>query len=335
MSRDELLTSFDFDESARSGGSHAVAASIASYYAATDGAGGVVILVAPDRSGVQVVAGGTESTLRAAISSATSTGSFPAWQYAPPEGTARLSFANLPETVRATVDGAGVTAIHVGAIVRNDRPASAALWFDSGTGVASDEERQQVLDLLSAAADRDAEQAAIDAAAEADRAAAAAAAAAAAPQVDPLDAIVDEDAFQDVMDDYEGDEAILMLLDVDEFDAITADRPEDAVEELLEELAVRLTSNCRDSDVVARLDEHRFAVLLDQAGKNAALAIAKRVHDHVTEPISAGGVSTLVNVTVAFAHQDGLLDLDDLLDSAERAVSNSRRTGPGRLVLAS
>ncbi len=335
MSRDELLTSFDFDESARSGGSHAVAASIAGYYAATAGIGGIVLLVAPDRSGVQVVAGGTESTLRAAISSAVSTGSFPAWQHAPDAGTAILDVSLLPETVRAATDGAGVTAIHVGGVRYEDRPASTALWFDTGAGVASDEARQQVLDLLNAAAVRDAAQAAIDAAAAADRAAEEAATAAAAPQIDPLDAIVDSDRFQDVLDDYEGDEAILLLLDVDEFAAIATDRDADDVQEIVDEVALRLTDNCRGSDVVARLDRHRFAVLLGHANKNAAMAIAKRIHGQVTEPIAAGGISTMLTVTVAFAHQDGLLDLDDLLETAERAVSNSRRAGPGRLVMAS
>ncbi len=335
MARDELLTSFDFDESARSGGSHAVAASIASYYAATVGLGGIVLLVAPDRDGGQVVAGGAESTLRAAISSATSTGSFPAWQHAPETGTAPLDRSHLPETVRAATDGAGVVEIHVGAVVRNGRPSTAVLWFDTGGGVADEAARQQVLDLLSASALRDEEQAAAAAVADAERAAEEAAAAAAAPHVDPLDAIVDGDEFQDVLDDYDGDEAILVLLDIDEFGAIVADRTTDDRAAIVDEVAVRLTNNCRGSDVVARLDEHRFAVLLGQANRNAGMAIVKRVHGQVTEPISVAGVSTVFSITVAFAHQDGLLDLDDLLDSAERAVSNSRRTGPGRLVLAS
>lgn len=335
MSRDELLTSFSFDESARSGGSHAVAASIASYYGSTPGIGGVIILVAPDRSGVQVVAGGTESALRAAISSAASAGSFPVWQQAPAEDTSELDRQLLPETVRAATDGAGVLRIDIGSVVRNGRPTATVLWIDVGSGAADEQARRQVLDLLEAAAERDEAQAASDAIAEAERTAAAAAAAAAAPQVDPLEAIVDAETFEAAFDDYDADEAILVLLDIDEFEAIAADRTPGDIDRIVEEIALRLTSNCRDTDLIAQLDDHRFAILLGDANRNAGMAIVKRVHDRVAEPIATGECDTVVSLTVAFAHQDGLLDLEDLLDSAERAVANSRRSGPGRLVLAS
>ena len=327
MARDELQTSFSFDEAAHSGGSHAVAASIAGYYADRPG-NGIIIVVDPASDRPQVVAGGTETALRAAISTAVSAGASAIWSDAPSGGsTAPLDLRALPENVRAATDGAGVVAAEVGSVRRDDIVHSVAIWLDTGHGTVVDADRQQVLHLLAAAADRDRERAAEEAAM---RASMAATAAAAAPDVDPLDAIADRDAFDSALDDFEGDEAVIALVDLDDFEQIAPDE----ITAIAELVAGRLVANCRGSDIVARLEDRRFAVLLPQAERSAAMSIVKRIHEQLGAAGHADGAKP-VSATVAFAHQDGLLDLEEMLESAEHAIGASRRNGPGRLVLAS
>ena len=328
MARDELQTSFSFDEAAHSGGSHAVAASIAGYYAdAPDN--GIIIVVDPLSDRPQVVAGGTETALRAAISTAVSAGASAIWTDAPADGsTAPLDLRALPENVRAATDGAGVVAAQSGAVRHGDVVHSVAIWLDTGRGTGADADRQQVLHLLDAAAARDRERAAEEAAMQASMAAAEAASA--APALDPLDAVADRNAFDTALDDFEGDEAVIALIDLDDFEQIAPDE----LTSIAELVAGRLVANCRGSDVVARLEDRRFAVLLPQAERSAAMSIVKRIHEQLGAAGHPDG-ATPVSATVVFAHQDGLLDLEELLESAEHAIGASRRNGPGRLVLAS
>ena len=143
MSRDELQTSFDFEESARSGGARAVAAAIAGHHADHPEAGGLVIVLSPETDDRQVLAGGAEGALRAAISSAVSSGHEEIWAPAPTDGsTVALDLRTLPDIVRAAVDGAGIVDIHVAAVERDDRIACCVLWLDQGTGAPTSAARR-------------------------------------------------------------------------------------------------------------------------------------------------------------------------------------------------
>lgn len=333
MSRDELQTSFDFEESARSGGARAVAAAIAGHHADHPEAGGLVIVLSPETDDRQVLAGGAEGALRAAISSAVSSGHEEIWAPAPTDGsTVALDLRTLPDIVRAAVDGAGIVDIHVAAVERDDRIACCVLWLDQGTGAPIPADAAQVHQLLAAAVDRDrtrdAELAVANALAADDTEPA-------EPDADPMDAILGRDEFAARLDDFDGDEAVIAVVDIDDLDGIASAYDDDIAEQVAWETARRLTSNCRGTDLVARLGASGLGVLFAQANRAAAMTIVKRVHAQVSDPVDTDAGLLGITATVAFAHQDGLLDLEELLDSAESAVASSRRTGPGRLVLAS
>jgi diguanylate cyclase (GGDEF)-like protein len=350
MSSDDLQTSFSFDDQ-RSGGMDAVAASIATYATEDQRAGGVVIVLRPESDRPQVVAGGEVSALRAAVSVAVAGGNHRLWETAPEQDTTTIAVNTLPEVVRAAAEGAGVVDVHVGVVREAGALRCAAMWFETPAGVVPAAERRSALQLLAGASGRDLvrEQAeAEEAAARATEREAAAAAEAARvaeslvltidpddPTQNPMTGLANRETFDEILDDFDGDEAVLMLVGVDGFDELTDTYGDEVGRQVLRAIASRLNATSRGTDVVAHLDTDRFGILFGNANRGAAMAIAKRVQAETAEPVDTIDGPISVSVTIGFGHQESPLDLEELFESSEHALESGRRSGRGKLVLAS
>ena len=62
--------------------------------------------------------------------------------------------------------------------------------------------------------------------------------------------------------------------------------------------------------------------------------IAKRLAAAVAAPLPDDLGPDSVTATTALAHQSGLVDLEEMFDSAAAAVASGKRSGTGKLVLA-
>lgn len=123
---------------------------------------------------------------------------------------------------------------------------------------------------------------------------------------------------------------VVMLLDLDGFKHVNDTLGHAAGDKLLKELARRLKSSLRETDVLARLGGDEFVVL--QSGlenpRDAAVALAVRLLDVVGEPINLDGHDLTVgtSIGIAVAPQDGA-DSGDLLKKADLALYRVKSEG--------
>jgi diguanylate cyclase (GGDEF)-like protein/PAS domain S-box-containing protein len=97
-------------------------------------------------------------------------------------------------------------------------------------------------------------------------------------------------------------QAALLCLDLDRFKTVNDTLGHPAGDELLCQIANRLSATVREGDVVLRLGGDEFAVIvshLDHA--HQASALAQRVIDAVGQPLDLGGVLVTVGVSIGIA----------------------------------
>lgn len=320
------------------------AAAVTSHAVNEPSVGILVIAVRPDTDHHQVLAGGGTGVLRAAMSVAVAGGHDRLWSDLPDRDTIERNVTTLPEVVRAAADAADVVTVHAGSVRIDGRVECAAYWFETSTGVASLGDRRHSLELLAIAAERDSAQAAARAAeAEARRAAEPTPDEPPAgrtfdpndPRLDTVTGLATPERFAAILSEFEDDEAAIVLIDLDDFDAIGESYGPEIADRVVRAAADRLVASVRSTDVVARLDVHRFAILLADAERSVAMQISKRLLGVVSQPLELDDGPASITATIALSHQSGLVDVDEMLELADDAVASGRRTGTGRLVLAS
>ena len=313
-------------------------------HAETDpGVGTLIVIVRPEGDDHHVLGGGGNGVLRAAVSVAVGSGNGRLWDDAPANDTIERPVRNLPEVVRAAADGAALHLAHVGCIRIADAVECVAMWFETEAGVAGVDDRRNTLRLLGAAAEIGASKR-IEAA---ELAAAEVAANAAVddedaertwdhddPGLDPNTGLVTHATFTRALEDFEGEQAALVLIDLDHFTEVNETFGHDAADVVVRIAADRLLAACRGSDIVARLDGDRFGIIFRDVDRSIAMQISKRLLATLGEPLDVDGGPDTISATVSLAHQSGLVDMDELLELADGAIRSGKRSGRGRLVLA-
>ncbi|HEV7750347.1 MAG TPA: EAL domain-containing protein [Baekduia sp.] len=128
----------------------------------------------------------------------------------------------------------------------------------------------------------------------------------------------------------------VLYLDVDDFKNVNDSLGHVAGDELLRELAPRLSDVLRPSDTLARLGGDEFAVLcegLDEVAESAA--IAERLLDAAARSLTLDGVELQPTacIGIALVGPDSSARGDDLLRDADVAMYRAKRVGRGRYEL--
>ncbi len=319
------------------------AAAVTSHAVNEPSVGILVIAVRPDADHHQVVAGGGTGVLRAAMSVAVAGGHDRLWNDLPDRDTIERNVSTLPEVVRAAADAADVVTVHAGSVRIEGRVECAAYWFETSAGVAALGDRRHSLELLAIAAERDIAQAATKAAeAETRRALDPVGTDQTVGRIfdaddsdlDPLTGLATPERFSAVLAEFEHDEAAIVVIDLDDFDAIDQSYGAETADRVVRVAADRLVAGVRGTDTVARLDNHRFAILLADAERSVAMQISKRLLGVVSQPLELDGGPASITATIALSHQAGLVDVNEMLELADCAVASGKRAQSGRLVLA-
>jgi len=129
----------------------------------------------------------------------------------------------------------------------------------------------------------------------------------------------------------------LLFIDIDDFKIVNDSKGHEAGDELLVQLAIRLTGCVRSHDLVARLGGDEFAiVVLEDAddGGSVAVEIADRIQDVLRAPFVVGGDRLVVTVSIGVAQRRPETgDTAELLRQADFAMYMAKGSGKARYQL--
>ena len=127
-----------------------------------------------------------------------------------------------------------------------------------------------------------------------------------------------------------GDPFTVLLLDLDRFKYVNDTLGHPAGDALLREVAVRLKSFLRETDVLARIGGDEFAIIqtAEANSREAASALADRIIEMFTQPFNVEGnevnIGTSVGIALAPEHAT---DPDNLLKMADMALYRAKSAG--------
>ena len=126
-----------------------------------------------------------------------------------------------------------------------------------------------------------------------------------------------------------------MYLDLDRFKIVNDSLGHPAGDELLKEVARRLSACVRPADLVARLGGDEFAILLEETREHAdAMHLGRRLLQALEEPVRINGtdVRPLTSIGITFSDL-GYREPDEILRDADLAMYKAKAEGKGRLAL--
>jgi diguanylate cyclase (GGDEF)-like protein/PAS domain S-box-containing protein len=123
----------------------------------------------------------------------------------------------------------------------------------------------------------------------------------------------------------------VLMLDLDHFKIVNDSVGHSAGDALLQEMAQRLRSSLRETDVLARLGGDEFAILQDGGGtaqREDAVMLAGRIVEIVGRPfdLADSKLSVGVSIGIALAPEDGI-DPDELVRKADLALYRTKSRG--------
>jgi diguanylate cyclase (GGDEF)-like protein len=130
-----------------------------------------------------------------------------------------------------------------------------------------------------------------------------------------------------------GADAAILFCDLDRFKRVNDSLGHAAGDELLLEVARRLSSVLRPTDTAARLGGDEFAVLLEDVDEASAETIAARIIAAFAEPFRVRGHAVRLGISVglALATSGNANDGEHLLSAADIAMYHAKRAGGSRL----
>ncbi|MGI8683794.1 MAG: PAS domain S-box protein [Acidimicrobiales bacterium] len=125
----------------------------------------------------------------------------------------------------------------------------------------------------------------------------------------------------------------MLFLDLDGFKAVNDRHGHDAGDAVLVEVARRLAATVRPGDAVVRLGGDEFLVVCEVTNHQAQEVLARladRLEREVARPIAFRGGQLVVGSSVGLAVGQPGQSIEDLVDAADRAMYQRKRTPPGR-----
>jgi diguanylate cyclase (GGDEF)-like protein len=129
----------------------------------------------------------------------------------------------------------------------------------------------------------------------------------------------------------DGQAFAVLFLDLDEFKTINDSLGHAVGDEVLCEVAARLTRALRDQDTIARLGGDEFAMLIaDVGGDGEVGAVARRLLELLRPPHLAGGRELALRASVGIALSHGVETTEEILRQADMAMYAAKHRGKGR-----
>jgi diguanylate cyclase (GGDEF)-like protein len=126
---------------------------------------------------------------------------------------------------------------------------------------------------------------------------------------------------------------VLLFCDLDEFKHINDSLGHDLGDELLRVVTKRVSGCLREADTLARLGGDEFAILLGNANKDKAMALAERLLSVVSFEVQLGGRTVFPSISIGIAESNSAMTTDELLRNADIAMYSAKRAGKGRAIV--
>lgn len=155
----------------------------------------------------------------------------------------------------------------------------------------------------------------------------------------PVSGLVDPDAFEDrvqaVWTDVAGTEnhSAVLVLELDDFSELKGRFEPGAVDRVLKAVGQRLHAASRDTDVISKTGDSRFAICLapvKHLDLESCIQMSGRIQQAVEEPIAIDGSTVYVTASVGFCLQARAPATDgrDWVNAALAALNEAQRRGP-------
>lgn len=121
----------------------------------------------------------------------------------------------------------------------------------------------------------------------------------------------------------------VLFLDLDGFKQINDTLGHEAGDQLLKEVAIRLKTVLRESDIAARMGGDEFTFILNDIGthENAA-AVAQKIIAMLSEKFNLKGYESQIGGSIGIAvHPDDAADHEELLRKADEAMYVAKKSG--------
>jgi len=123
----------------------------------------------------------------------------------------------------------------------------------------------------------------------------------------------------------------LLMLDLDHFKQINDTLGHDIGDELLQQVAIRLKSLLRESDLAARLGGDEFAILLEDSNDIAAEQVASKIIQLIAQPFIIQDKEIFAETSIGISNcQNGNADKSSLLKWADIALYEAKAAGRNR-----
>jgi len=129
----------------------------------------------------------------------------------------------------------------------------------------------------------------------------------------------------------------LLMIDLDHFKSINDSYGHDGGDAVLREVAERMQSSIRTTDIVGRFGGEEFMAVIPNCAGEELLRIAERIRSQVNRsPVNADSmlipVSCSIGVAVRWGETDG--EASDTMQRADRALYVAKEMGRNRVVSA-
>jgi len=154
---------------------------------------------------------------------------------------------------------------------------------------------------------------------------------------DPLTNLANRALFQDrvghalVRTNHTSDRVAVLFLDLDSFKTVNDSLGHAAGDQLLMEVAHRLSKGLRRSDTIGRLGGDEFAILIeDVSSLRPAARVADEILDILKKPFNVAGKEVTVHASIGIALSEaGAVNADELLRNADVAMYQAKAMGKG------
>lgn len=126
----------------------------------------------------------------------------------------------------------------------------------------------------------------------------------------------------------------LLICDLDSFKPVNDRHGHLAGDEVLVEVASRLSACIRDGDAAARIGGDEFVVLLDNSDSQSVAFIAGRIIEQMTKPVRGSFGVVELSMSIGITQWEAAADIETAMRAADKALYQAKNDGKNRFVWA-